>query len=68
MPRDPFGRFDTENGEGGIDGGALRLGKSADDYAIEKAREILDELRRRAGEQQRPALERDYIDRLLKEF
>ncbi len=32
--RDPFGRFDTENGEGGGNGGALRLGKSADDYAI----------------------------------
>ncbi len=67
-PRDPFGRLDTENGEGGDEGGDLRLGKSADDYAIEKAREILGELRKRAGEQQRPALERDYIDRLLKEF
>lgn len=66
--RDPFGRFDAEDGAGGVDGGALRLGKSADDYAIEKAREILGELRRRAGEQQRPAIERDYIDRLLKEF
>ena len=68
VPRDPFGRLDAEDGAGGGDGGALRLGKSADDYAIEKAREILGELRRRAGEQQRPALERDYIDRLLKEF
>ncbi|HXP13230.1 MAG TPA: DUF4175 family protein, partial [Stellaceae bacterium] len=67
-PRDPFGRLDAEDGEGGGDGGALRLGKSANDYAIEKAREILGELRKRAGEQQRPALERDYIDRLLKEF
>ncbi len=67
-PRDPFGRLDTGDGEGGGDGGALRLGKSANDYTIEKAREILGELRKRAGEQQRPALERDYIDRLLKEF
>ena len=67
-PRDPFGRLDTGDGEGGGDGGALRLGKSANDDAIEKARAILGELRKRAGEQQRPALERDYIDRLLKEF
>jgi len=65
--RDPLGRL--EAGEGGIsDGGDLQLGKSANDAAIEKAREILGELRRRAGEQQRPEIERDYIDRLLKEF
>jgi hypothetical protein len=67
--RDPFGRLDAEDGDsGGGDGGALRMGKSANDYAIEKAREILGELRRRAGERQRPEIERDYIDRLLKEF
>jgi len=67
--RDPFGRLDAEDGgSGGGDGGALRMGKSANDYAIEKAREILGELRRRAGERQRPEIERDYIDRLLKEF
>ena len=68
--RDPFGRLlDTEQGNGGYDdGGALRMGKSASDYALEKAKEILDELRRRAGERSRPEIERDYIDRLLKEF
>ncbi len=68
--RDPFGRLlDTEQGNGGYDdGGQLRMGRSANDYALDKARQILDELRRRAGERSRPALERDYIDRLLKEF
>jgi propionyl-CoA carboxylase beta chain len=33
-----------------------------------RAREILDELRRRLGERERPLLERDYIERLLKMF
>lgn len=67
--RDPFGRLlDSENGNGGIDdGGQLRMGKG-DDSALDKAKEILDELRRRAGERARPEIERDYIDRLLKQF
>ena len=34
----------------------------------QKSREILDELRRRAGEMQRPKEELDYIDRLLKTY
>lgn len=67
--RDPFGRLlDTENGNGGIDdGGQLRMGKS-NETALDKAKEILEELRRRAGERSRPEIERDYIDRLLKQF
>ena len=35
---------------------------------LQKAREILDELRRRAGERFRPEIELDYIERLLKRF
>jgi hypothetical protein len=35
---------------------------------MQKSRQILDELRRRAGERSRPALELDYIDRLLRQF
>jgi uncharacterized protein (TIGR02302 family) len=67
--RDPFGRLMDENGNGGIDdGGVMRMGKSPDDYALEKAKEILEELRTRAGERYRPEIERDYIDRLLKQF
>jgi hypothetical protein len=33
-----------------------------------KAREILDELRRRAKDPNRPQIERDYLDRLLKMY
>jgi hypothetical protein len=33
-----------------------------------RAYEILQELRRRAGQRQRPQEERDYIDRLLRQF
>jgi hypothetical protein len=35
---------------------------------MHRSREILDELRRRAGDRARPQLEREYIDRLLKRF
>ena len=62
---DPFGRRP---------GGAF--GTSVDDNGVRvpnqmerrRARELLDELRRRAGEFHRPATERNYIDRLLKRF
>jgi uncharacterized protein (TIGR02302 family) len=68
--RDPFGRLNAQdNANGGIDdGGRMRLGDPTSNYAVEKAKGILDELRRRAGERARPELERDYIDRLLKQF
>jgi hypothetical protein len=46
----------------------MRLGGPDSNYAIDKAKGILDELRRRAGERNRPEIERDYIDRLLKQF
>jgi hypothetical protein len=39
-----------------------------DDLEMQRAREILQELRRRAGEIDRPQFERDYIDRLLRRF
>jgi uncharacterized protein (TIGR02302 family) len=66
--RDPFGRMTDENGNGGIeDGGVMRMGKATDD-ALERAKQILEELRERAGERSRPEIERDYIDRLLKQF
>ena len=61
--RDPFGR-PTSNG-GTYDLGDVRI---PDDNILQKSRQILDELRRRAGERTRPAIELDYIDRLLKRF
>ena len=70
MRRDPFGRLlpaDEGNGSAN-DGGVMRMGKAQNDYALEKAKQILDELRRRAGETDRPAVEHDYIDRLLQKF
>jgi hypothetical protein len=68
--RDPFGRLNAQDhANGGIDdGGRMRLGDPTTNYAVEKAKGILDELRRRAGERARPEIERDYIDRLLKQF
>lgn len=63
MPRDPLGR--PLNGSGLADDGTTRIPDRGD---LQKAREILDELRRRAGEGQRPQPERDYLKRLLKQF
>jgi uncharacterized protein (TIGR02302 family) len=61
--RDPFGR-PMSNG-GLFDEGDVKI---PDDNILQKSREILDELRRRAGERSRPQIELDYIDRLLKRF
>ena len=56
---DPLGRGQTGPGNG------IKL-PDANDLA--RARDILRELRRRAGERGRPPQELDYIDRLLREF
>jgi hypothetical protein len=61
--RDPFGR-PMSNG-GLFDEGDVKI---PSDNVLQKSREILDELRRRAGQRTRPQLELDYIDRLLKRF
>jgi uncharacterized protein (TIGR02302 family) len=61
--RDPFGRPMTGNNL--FDQGDVRL---PDASILQKSREILDELRRRAGERARPTIELDYIDRLLRRF
>ena len=60
---DPLGR--TLPGAGQIDTGDVKIPDKSD---MQRAREILDELRRRAGESQRPRYELDYLDRLLKRF
>jgi hypothetical protein len=61
--RDPAGR--PLNGLGGLDGRDVGIPEASD---VQRSREILDELLRRAGERFRPLIERDYIDRLLKRF
>jgi hypothetical protein len=42
--------------------------KVPDKLDIQKAREILEELQRRAAERGRPLNELEYIDRLLRRF
>jgi uncharacterized protein (TIGR02302 family) len=69
--RDPFGRQRPyDEGDGWVDdGGPMRRGTGPEvDTALHRAKIILDELRRRAGQRSRPQFEHDYIDRLLKEF
>lgn len=61
---DPFGR---ETGRGGINDARTGV-EIPDEGDIVRTREILQELRRRRGERQRPASELDYIDRLLRQF
>jgi hypothetical protein len=61
--RDPLGRPDRSN--------RPDLGLSVkvpDQIDIQRAREVLDELRRRLGEPQRPAIELDYLERLIRSF
>jgi hypothetical protein len=66
--RDPLGR-QPDSAEGNYNDGQLRMGRSNDDsFGLERAKEILDELRRRAGDTSRPDEEHDYIERLLRRF
>ncbi len=61
--RDPLGRPDRTN--------RPDLGLSVkvpDEIDIQRAREVLDELRRRLGEPQRPAVELDYLERLIRPY
>ena len=62
--RDPFGRLTEEGGQGTATGSVKIPGESE----RQRARAILDELRRRAGDLWRPELELEYIERLLKRF
>ena len=42
--------------------------KVPDEIDIQRAREVLDELRRRLGDPARPGIELDYLERLIKPF
>lgn len=63
MQRDPLGRQLGMSGQYGTDENMLQ---GEDIYR--RAEELLDEIRRRAGEQDRPLLELDYLRRLLERF
>ena len=58
---DPLGRPRRQDGASNSD----RV-KVPDEIDVERARRILDEIRRRLGEPVRPKFERDYLDRLLR--
>jgi hypothetical protein len=59
---DPLGR---RTGRGQTFGNSVRVPNQSD---LQRAREILEELRRRAGDNARTREELDYIERLLKQF
>jgi len=63
--RDPFGRRPGNANNGNIDDGDIKVPSQRE---LLRAREIMQELRRRSGEQFRPRPEREYIDRLIKRF
>lgn len=62
-PRDPMGR--PQRSQGPDLGTSVKVPQEID---MQRAREILDELRRRIGEPARPLPEIDYLERLLKRY
>ena len=61
--RDPLGREPGESARIGSDNNMLQ-----GDDVYRRAQDLLDEIRRRSGDQQRPGAERDYLKRLLDLF
>jgi uncharacterized protein (TIGR02302 family) len=69
-PMDPFGRALSEDEGPGGDAFA-REGKDSvpmDSENMDRSRQIFEELRTRRNQPQRPKIERDYLDRLLRQF
>lgn len=60
---DPFGRPRATDGP--LDGDSVRV---PDASVMRRARELMDEIRRRAGDRTRPAEELEYLRRLLDRF
>lgn len=65
--RDPLGRDRGDQPQGNGLGADDRV-RVPEDSAVERARTIFDDLRRRAADPTRPTLEREYLDRLLRGF
>lgn len=63
LPRDPLGRATGEGSRIGTDSDLLQ-----GDDIYRRARDLLDEIRRRTAERSRPEAERDYLRRLLDRF
>lgn len=62
--RDPLGRQSGEGGQLGTEDNLLGNGPDA----ARRARDLMDEIRRRSGERDRPEIELDYLKRLLDRF
>ncbi len=62
-PRDPLGR--PQRFQGPDAGNSVKV---PDEIDMQRAREILEELRRRVAQPARPAMELDYFERLLRRF
>jgi len=61
---DPMGR-PPQRTDGPDPGSGVKV---PDEIDVQRAREILEELRRRLGETTRPPIELEYLERLLKRF
>jgi len=61
--RDPLGRQQGLEGQSATDENML-----GSELAQRRSRELLDEIRRRSGERERPEVEREYLERLLDQF
>jgi hypothetical protein len=64
MGFDPLGRG-TDEGPGGLPDSDVKI---PDEKERRRVQQIIEELRARSNDYQRPRIERDYIDRLLEQF
>jgi uncharacterized protein (TIGR02302 family) len=67
-PMDPFGRTTPREDSAGGNSVNTTGVKVPDQSEMERARQIFEELRERRNDPSRPRDERDYLDRLLKQF
>jgi uncharacterized protein (TIGR02302 family) len=67
-PMDPFGRVAPQQDSSGGNTTDTYGVKIPDQSEMERARQIFEELRTRRNDPARPRDERDYLDRLLKQF
>ena len=67
-PMDPFGRTTPREDSAGGNTVNTDTVKVPDQSEMERARQIFEELRLRRNDPDRPRDERDYLDRLLKQF
>ena len=67
-PMDPFGRALSEDEGPGGDAFAREGSDVLKQQDPDRSRQIFEELRTRRNQPQRPKIERDYLDRLLRQF